>query len=355
MRRLRRGSLVVFSMSIVAATANRSIAQSSRAMSVECAGVANSPASRQKAEQWVQDKLKAFLPTPTLALRMKSLELQAEQVKLALYGIGSTCEQYLAGKIEKADADRSLSGFEQTISDFLHDIGNEAVLLAAKGQVSDIDAIRSSLTVIGTTGRQAALLGEDGLAEQSQQKMVKALADFSTAFVGQTCWDQVFSDDLPFTINQQNEIAGTGIDVRPCAQRRFTARVENFTFESCTVHGVGDWRVRWNLAAPMGAGGTGSGKLEYDRDRATGDYAADWGANGVEYRASGKMELVRRDGSPGEQASYTLSGDMDVRITKGKELIAMMEKLMNQKTKPAKGSFSVTPQVSDKPCKSLDP
>ncbi len=353
MRRLP-GSLVVFSTSIVAATGNLALAQSSRAMSVECAGVANSAASRQKAEQWVQDKLKAFLPTPAQALRMKSLELQAEQVKLALYAIGSTCEQYLAGKIEKTDADRSLSGFEQTISDFVHDVGNETVLLAAKAQVSDIDAIRSGLTTIGTTGRQAALLGEDGLADQSQQRMVKALTGFSSAFVGQTCWDQVFSDDLPFSIQQQNEIVGTGIDVRPCAQRRFTARVENFTFESCTVRGVGDWRVRWNLATPTGSSGTGSGKLENDRDRAKGDYAADWGANGVEYRATGKMELVRRDGSPGEQASYTLSGDMDVRITKGKELIAMMEKLMNQKTKLTHGSFSVTPQVSDKPCKSLD-
>jgi hypothetical protein len=358
MRDIRLGQLMALFASLVVAAIKPAHAQRSSAMSFECRNaLANTQANRQKAEQWVQDKLKAFVPTPEQALRMRSLELQAEQVKLAFYGISSTCEQYLAGKIEKDDADLSLSGFEQTISDFLHDVGNDALLLAAKGQVSDMNAIRSTLTDIGAAGRQAALLGEDDLAEQSRQKLVKALVSFSSTFVEQSCWDQSFDDDLPYSIQHQNELLGTGIDVLPCAKRRFTARPAMLTFESCTVRGVGDWRVRWNMTAPTttgGTGGKGSGELKPDRDRAKGDYAVDWGANGVEYRASGKMELVRHDNGAGVKATYTLSGDTDIRLTKGKEMIRMLEKVMKQETKPGKGSFSVEAQVSDKPCRSLD-
>lgn len=355
MRGIRLARVVTLSASIVVAVIKTAHAQRSRAMSYECRNAfPNSPANRQKADQWVQDKLKAFVPTPEQALRMRSLELQAEQVKLAFYGISSTCEQYLAGKVTKDDADLTLSGFEQTINDFLHDVSNEALLLAAKGQVSDMNAIRSTLTDIGGVGRQAALLGEDDLAEQSHQKLVKALVSFSSTFVEQTCWDQSFDDDLPYSIQRQNEILGTGIDVLPCAQRRFTARPGVLTFESCTVRGVGDWRVRWNMAAPGTTGGQGSGELKPDKDRAKGDYAVDWGANGVEYRAKGKMELARRDNGPGVKATYTLSGDTDIRLTKGKELIRMLEKLMNQETKPGKSSFNVEAQVSEKPCRSLE-
>jgi hypothetical protein len=275
-------------------------------------------------------------------------------VKLAFYGISSTCEQYLAGKLAQDDADRDLSGFEQTIRDFLHDVGNEALLLAGKGQVSDMNAIRSTLTDIGGAGRQAALLGEDALAAEAWKKLVDALVSFSQTFVEQSCWDQSFDDALPVSIQRQNELLGTGIDVLPCAKRRFTAAAGILMFESCTVRGVGDWRVRWAMRGPMTTGGTGSGELTPDKDRAKGHYAVDWGANGVEYRASGKMELARHDNGADVKATYTLSGDMDVRLTKGKEKISMLEKLMGQEARPGKGPFSVEAQVSDKPCKKLD-
>lgn len=348
------GRLLTLFISTVGAVLTPAHAQRSSAMSVECRSAANTAANRQKAERWVQDKLRAFVPTPEQALRMRSLETQAEQVRLAFHSISSTCEQYLAGKIGQEDADRSLSGFEQTIANFLHDVGNDAVLAAARGQVSDMETVRKTLTDIGTTGRQAALLGEDALAEEARQKMVKALTSFSSTFVDQSCWDQSFDDELPFSLNRQNELLGTGIDVLPCAQRRFRARASVLTFESCTVRGVGDWRVLWNMTAPNATGGKGSGELKRERDRAKGDYKVDWGANGVEYRASGEMELVRRDNGAGVKPTYTLSGDMDIRLTKGKELIKMFEKLMNQQTRPAKGPFSVEAQVSDKPCRSLD-
>ena len=355
MRGIRPARLATMSLPMLVALVTPAHAQHSHAMALDCRGArANTADNRQMADQWVQEKLKAFVPAPQQSLRMSALELQAEQVKLAFFGISTTCEQYLDGKMTRDDADLTLSGFEQTIADFIHDLGNNVVLLASRGQVSDIDAIRKTLTDIGGVGRQAALLGEDGLADESQQKMVTALVSFSRTFVDESCWDQTFDDDLPYNIARQNEILGTGIDVLPCAKRRFTAVTPMLTFESCTVRGVGDWRVRWLATGPMMAGGQGSGELTSDGDDAKGDYAVDWGANGVEYRASGKMKLTRHDNGPGAKATYALSGDEDVRLTKGEEKIRMLEKLMNKQAKPGKGSFEVEAEVSDKPCKSLD-
>lgn len=350
MRGIGFGKLVTLSTLIMVAAITTAHAQRSRAMSFECRAVDYTP---QRAERWVQEKLKAFLPTPEQALRMRTLESQAEQVKLAFHGIYATCKQYRDGKVAKGDADLWLSGFEETIRDFLHDLGNEAFLLAARGQVSDMNTIRGILTDIGVAGREAALLGEDDVAEQSVQKLVKALVAFSSTFVGHSCWEQSFDEDLPYSIQRQNEILGTGIDVLPCAKRRFTAVVSTLTFESCTWRGVGDWRVRWNLAAPMIASGEGSGELKRDEDRARGHYAVDWGSGGVEYRAKGKMELERQSKGAGQKASYTLSGDVDIRLTKGKELIRMFEELSGRKV-GGKGPFEVAVQVSDKPCRSLE-
>jgi hypothetical protein len=346
---LRALTLVALSPSVYA--------EQSRAMGAECRRAVPSAASNRVAEEWVRQKLTAFLPgrERERALRVSSLELQAEQVKLAFYGISSTCEQYLAGSLTRDDADRSLSGYEQTINNFLHDIGNEIFLLAANAQVSDIATIRRTLGDIGATGRQAALLGEDELAEKAQQQMVRTLTEFSRTFVDRTCWEQAFSDELPFSIQRQNDILGTGIDVLPCAQRRFTAVPASWSFESCTIRGAGEWRVRWLLPTFANGDVSGSGQLSPDgAARASGQYAANWGANGVEYSASGDFALERHDTAPDEQATYTMSGDMLVKLVKGKEKIVRLEQLMGQKTKPARGPFEVSVDVSEKPCRSLD-
>lgn len=332
-------------------------AAQSRAMTYECRGAAaDSAEGRRKAEAWVQEKLQAFRPTAEQALRLKSLELQAEQVKLAFGSISSTCKQYLAGKITQTDADLSLSGYEQAINNFLHDIGDEVKLMAARGQVADMGAIRSTLTQIGATGRQAALLGEDALAEKSRQILVDSLVSFSKTFVENSCWNQVFDDQLPLSIHRQNEILGTGIDVTPCAKRYFTAFSEMLKFESCTIRGVGEWRVLLlNGGLMIGRGGIGKGEMRNERDNATGDYKVDWGMNGVTYTASGKMELERRDNGPGVMATYTLGGDMFFRLTQGKDNIRRLEKLMGQETKPVNAPINAAVQVREKPCRELDP
>jgi hypothetical protein len=311
----------------------------------------NTPASRRRAEEFVRERLKAFVPSPEQALRMRALEAEAEQVKLAFYGISTTCEQFLRGTMERDVADNSLQGYEQTVANFLHDVSSDVKVVASRAQVADLEVIRRSLTEIGGTGRQAALLGEEKLAEEARKQMVEVLVGFSGPFVDQTCWDQVFDDELPFSINRQNEMMGTGIDVRPCAQRRFKAIVPPLTFESCTVRGVGEWRVLWPM--PGATGGRGSGELEEERDGAKGDYSVEVGRGGVEYRASGDLKLARRDNGRGQKATYTLSGEMDIKLTKGEEMVRKMAELMGQKV-GGKQRFSVEAEVSDKPCRSLE-
>jgi hypothetical protein len=349
-RDLRRPAALALVLAAVGAPLAH--AQRSYAMRFECRGAEpNTPASRRRAEEFVRDKLKAFVPSPEQALRMRSLEAEAEQVKLAFYGINTTCEQFVRGTMDREQADISLHGYEQTIGNFLHDVSSHAAVVAARAQVADLDVIRKSLTDIGMTGRQAALLGEDKLAEEARVQMVNTLVRFSGAFVDETCWDQVFDDELPFSINRQNEMMGTGIDVRPCAQRRFKAVVPPLVFESCTIRGVGRWEVEWPMA--MVSGGQGSGELEEKRDGAEGDYRVEVERHDVAYRASGDLKLTRRDNGPGNKATYTLAGEMNIKLIKGEEFVKQMAKLTGQKV-GGKQRFSVEPEVSDKPCKSLE-
>ena len=261
-------------------------------MAQECRGAsADTPANRQRAEQWVQDRLRAFVPAREPALRMRSLELQAEQVKLAFYGISSTCGQYLTGKIAKEDADLSLSGFEETIANFLHDVGNETLVVAARAQVSDMPRIRQALTDIGGAGRQAALLGEDELAEQSRKKLVEGLVSFSRAFVDDACYHQNFDPRIAMGLARQNELLGTGIDVTPCANREFTAEGKGadilWRFTHCG-RGIGEWKI------------TTTGPLE-GQGAATvnGDLTGTWLVN---------------ETNPGQDVTVQYSGDLTVLL-----------------------------------------
>ena len=110
---------------------------------------------------------------------------------------------------------------------------------------------------------------------------------------------------------------------------------------------------RTHCSAPGATGGKGSGELEAERDGAKGDYKVEWGANGAAYRASGDLELTRQDKGAGKKPTYTLAGEMDIKLTKGEEMVKMMAKLMNQKV-GGRRAFRVEPEVSDKPCKALE-
>ncbi len=180
-------------------------------------------------------------------------------MKLAFYGISATCEQYVARKLAQDDADRALSGFEQTIVDFLRDVGNDAIAVAGRGQVADLDRIRKTMTDIGSAGRQAALLGDDELADQAWQKMVDAVVSFSRTFA-EACFAQTFDPRIAMAIERQNELLGTGIDVTPCANRKFSADGTGaditWHFTHCGRGGVGEWKI--STDGPLRGKGTGA-------------------------------------------------------------------------------------------------
>jgi len=253
------GPALALPLALALATPAVSGAQESYAMRAECKGaVRNSPESRAAAERFVSQRLQAFVPKPEQSLRLKSLELQAQQVLNAFYGINVTCEQYLYGKMPQADADRSLSGYERTIADFLHDLGSETSVLAARGQVTDMEAIRKQMTDVGTTARQSALAGEEELAEEARQKLVNAVVTFSGAF-REACFDQTFDPRIAMALERQNELLGTGIDVTPCANRKFSADGTGgeivWHFTHCGP-GYGDWKIE--TSGPLTGKGTGS-------------------------------------------------------------------------------------------------
>lgn len=339
--------LVVPSAFLVLAAATPSQAQRSRAMYQDCrAAGADTPANRQRAEQWVQERLKAFVPSREQALRMRSLELQAEQVKLAFYGISSTCAQYLAGTMAQQDADLSLSGFEQTIANFLQDLGNEAILVASRGQVADMGAVRKTLTDIGTTGRQAALLGEDELAEQSRKKMIDALVSFSRAFVDDACYSQSFDPRIAMGLAHQNELLGTGIDVTPCANRKFTAEGIGggitWRFTHCG-RGIGEYKIK--TEGPLT--GTGTGAVAEDL---TGPWSVDEttpeGDIGLQY--TGDMRIVLKPVEGDAELS-----EPDRLLVQAKEGIATTEAGVFRKDLNLAG-LSFVVKKSDTPCRETD-
>lgn len=83
---------------------------------------------------------------PALALSAAApAQAQRSQAKLAFYGIGTTCAQHRAGRMSKDEADVVLSGDEQWIADFLHELDNEMTVLASSAQVADLDKVRSAV------------------------------------------------------------------------------------------------------------------------------------------------------------------------------------------------------------------
>ncbi len=75
---------IILALALSIAAPASAPAQRSQAMRSDC-GLAepNTPASRRRAEQWVKEKLKAFLPSPEEALRMTRLQEEVQQVQLA--------------------------------------------------------------------------------------------------------------------------------------------------------------------------------------------------------------------------------------------------------------------------------
>ncbi|HXG45555.1 MAG TPA: hypothetical protein VNJ71_12455 [Gemmatimonadales bacterium] len=64
------------------------------------------------------------------ALPTSELEMR-EQVRLAFYGIGATRIEVEKGRLSRAEGDRIIEGFQQTLRNYAHDHSNDALIMAA--------------------------------------------------------------------------------------------------------------------------------------------------------------------------------------------------------------------------------
>jgi len=205
-------------------------------------------------------------------LRTSDLE-QEEQVKNSFWQIDATRREVETGRKSKEEGDSIIDGFEKQIRNYVHDRGNDAYVLAATGQASDIPAISKHLGGILSVARQDALMGREELAQEAQAKMVYILTTFSEKFAN-TCEQQSFPVEIALTLERQNELMGTGISVIHCANRKFTADFSDlglkYHFETCSdLSPVTVWNQ--TISGHVGEGSEGGDvnweeKIVYDKD-----------------------------------------------------------------------------------------
>jgi hypothetical protein len=201
-------------------------------------------------------------------------------------------------------------------------------------------------------------MGYEEEAEKELHDAVQVLTTFSGTFKD-ACYDQSFDPVLAVNLTRQNELLGTGIDLMPCADRKFTAQVATYTFESCSLGGEGEWKVTWNID-PLGEPGKGTGTLQLtdDRQAAQGPYSVRWtGQFGVSYATDGQLTFTAREkrDAAGKIVGrdYTLAGTVSVALKGGQAMVMPLARLAG-KTPGGKSSFKVDVTVSEKPCKPSD-
>jgi hypothetical protein len=215
-------------------------------MSAGCNLPDDSAAQMRADAAWLAQMV-AFAPEASPpSLRVADLREETEQVLLAKSGLRRTCSDYRAGKLSQADADNILSGFEQTIRDFVHDRGNDALVRAGAGQVAQMDSIRKALTTVAGVGRQAALLGLDPIANDAHATMVKTLNVFDSAFA-KDCKNQSFDPDIVLGLLRQEYALGLKNPLEPCAYRLakldFRDARQGWSIHHCGL-GYGEWKFQ---------------------------------------------------------------------------------------------------------------
>ncbi len=166
----------------------------------------------------------------------------------------------------------------------------EAIRVATRGQATDIGALRGDITVILQAARTNQLMGNDeGQAQQAEA--IRVVRVFSENFA-RTCSSQSFDHLEAMGLQRQNEMLGTGIDLKPCANRLLEASIRaptgSITWRHCGM-GVGDWKMRsegYNV---------GDGSADIERSGA-GDYSAHWSNLGgikADIDQNGRLEMRR--------------------------------------------------------------
>jgi hypothetical protein len=208
--------------------------------------------------------IEAFGPLPAEpSLRASKLEME-EKVRLAFYGIDATRVRVERGELTPTQGAETIQSFVNTISNFVHDCSNDALILASAGRVADLPVLRPIMSRLLSVARNDALMGREELALKAQNKCVEALKLFSSR-LAETCEEQNPPIETVLAIARQNAMLGTGIDfdLMPCANRTVSATLEytgvRYRFETCTLSGYGIWKLKISGAI------TGDGSVEFKK------------------------------------------------------------------------------------------
>ena len=108
--------------------------------------------------------------------------------------------------------------------------------------------------------RHDALLGREELAAKAMEAMVYVLNTFSQRFA-ETCAEQSFAQELPFRLEHQLQLIGTGTSVVHCARRKAVADVSSqgvkFHLETCPELGRPVEEDKWTLEISGAVAGKG--------------------------------------------------------------------------------------------------
>lgn len=229
------------------------------------------------------------------ALRTSQLE-QEEQVRLAFYGMDATRAEIEAGRLSEGEGNFIIDGHERVIRNYIHDKTNEAMVMAAGGQVSSIPAVRKSLSGLLSIARQDALMGHEELAQRAQAQMTQVLTTFSQQFAN-TCEQQSFPVEVAVELERQNELMGTGISLTHCMNRKYSADLSSqgidYHFETCSgLAGGGAWELKISGLA-VGVGSVEEGSLYWGASSWTADVTWHDSSSGFIGSAAGSLKFTK--------------------------------------------------------------
>jgi hypothetical protein len=195
-----------------------------------------------------------------------------------------------------SNAAEVIARYEETIREEFRQIArlagqrtSSARSLATAGSAADLPALRGLLTTVLQASRFNQLMGNEADAQAQWQAVVQIATTYASSF-RQNCFGQVFKQELALGLDRQQDMLGTGIDVTPCAKRRFSIELAGFKFENCSIWTDGEWELeRHDRYA-----GKGKATLTLNESRTAteGDWALEFSGGGVTGSDGGQMRVA---------------------------------------------------------------
>lgn len=172
-----------------------------------------SSAASAKTSEFVENTLKAFEPSLNAmdGLRATMWKGEIQQVLLADAEIPKIKAQIAKGTMDQHEGEFIIDGYMDTIRSFLHELGNEAVVIAGAGQVRDVPQLQKVLGQILSVARQDQLSGDTEIGQAGAAEAVRIFTTFATAFA-RNCKKQTYKPEFAMGLQRQLELLGTGVE-----------------------------------------------------------------------------------------------------------------------------------------------